>query len=91
MIEKINEAHARKITGMLLEIEDKEILRLIKNPDDLKKSVLRAVEILRVTHGTSSAPALTPTPAATPAVALTVDAPASAPTAAPAFAPVNSN
>lgn len=40
--------HASKITGMLLEMAQSELLRLIDSPEALKDKVAEALDVLRL-------------------------------------------
>jgi len=46
LIHKLQPQLAGKITGMLLEFEDEELLGLLKNPAKLKTRVNEAIEVL---------------------------------------------
>ncbi|KAL8172425.1 hypothetical protein V2J09_024229 [Rumex salicifolius] len=47
LVEKIERDNAAKVTGMLLEMDQPEVLRLIESPDALKKKVAEALDVLR--------------------------------------------
>lgn len=49
-----NRALATKITGMLLELDDSDVLALLDNPDALKDMVLEGEQVLRE-HAESTA------------------------------------
>ncbi|XP_051139579.1 polyadenylate-binding protein 5-like [Andrographis paniculata] len=48
LVERLKPNHARKVTGMLLEMDQTEVLHLIESPDALKKKVADAMEVLRL-------------------------------------------
>lgn len=48
MIERMHPTMAGKITGMLLEIENSELLHMIEDPESLKAKVEEAVAVLQV-------------------------------------------
>lgn len=47
LVERLEPSHAAKVTGMLLEMDQPEVLHLIESPDDLKSKVAEAMEVLR--------------------------------------------
>lgn len=47
LVEKIEHAGAAKVTGMLLEMDQPEVLHLIESPEALKTKVAEAVDVLR--------------------------------------------
>lgn len=47
LVERLEPGHAAKVTGMLLEMDQPEVLHLIESPDDLKSKVAEAMEVLR--------------------------------------------
>lgn len=47
LVEQIAPENARKITGMLLEMDQTEVLHLIEFPDSLKMKVDEALKVLR--------------------------------------------
>ncbi|ONK59382.1 uncharacterized protein A4U43_C08F5860 [Asparagus officinalis] len=53
LVERIEGEHAGKVTGMLLEMDQTEVLHLIESPEVLKKKVYEAMEVLR-SHSTGS-------------------------------------
>ena len=55
LVECLEPGHAAKVTGMLLEMDQPEVLHLIESPDDLKSKVAEAMEVL---HKASSEPEL---------------------------------
>lgn len=48
LVEHIEREHAGKVTGMLLEMDQTEVLHLIESPDALKKKVFEAMDVLRL-------------------------------------------
>ncbi|KAL3371400.1 hypothetical protein AABB24_008109 [Solanum stoloniferum] len=48
LVEHIERDHAGKVTGMLLEMDQTEVLHLIESPDALKEKVSEAMDVLRV-------------------------------------------
>ncbi|KAK9271471.1 hypothetical protein L1049_027062 [Liquidambar formosana] len=48
LVERIERDHAGKVTGMLLEMDQTEVLHLIESPDALKKKVSEALDVLRL-------------------------------------------
>ncbi|XP_077220325.1 poly(A)-binding protein 5 [Tasmannia lanceolata] len=51
LVERLEHDAAGKVTGMLLEMDQTEVLHLIESPDALKKKVAEAVEVLRQAQG----------------------------------------
>ena len=47
LVEHLELEHAAKVTGMLLEMDQTEVLHLIESPDALKDKVAEAMEVLR--------------------------------------------
>lgn len=47
LVERLEPGHAAKVTGMLLEMDQPEVLHLIESPDDMKNKVAEAMEVLR--------------------------------------------
>ncbi|KAG9153106.1 hypothetical protein Leryth_012370 [Lithospermum erythrorhizon] len=47
LVDHIEHEHAGKVTGMLLEMDQTEVLHLIESPDALKKKVAEAMDVLR--------------------------------------------
>ncbi|KAK4352480.1 hypothetical protein RND71_027998 [Anisodus tanguticus] len=54
LVERIERDHAGKVTGMLLEMDQTEVLHLIESPDALKKKVSDAMAVLRLAGPGSS-------------------------------------
>ena len=48
LVERLEHDHARKVTGMLLEMDQTEVLHLIESPDALKKKVSEAMDVLQL-------------------------------------------
>ncbi|KAH6800228.1 protein 5 [Perilla frutescens var. hirtella] len=48
LVERLERTHAGKVTGMLLEMDQTEVLHLIESPDALKKKVVEAMNVLRL-------------------------------------------
>ncbi|KMT19622.1 hypothetical protein BVRB_1g012370 [Beta vulgaris subsp. vulgaris] len=46
LVERLEHDNAGKVTGMLLEMDQTEVLHLIESPDALKKKVLEAMDVL---------------------------------------------
>ncbi|CAL5345380.1 unnamed protein product [Camellia sinensis] len=53
LVERVEPDHAGKVTGMLLEMDQTEVLHLIEAPDALKKKVSKDLDVL---HLASSGP-----------------------------------
>ncbi|XP_021836389.1 polyadenylate-binding protein 2 isoform X2 [Spinacia oleracea] len=49
LVERLEHDNAGKVTGMLLEMDQTEVLHLIESPDALKKKVLEAMDVLHST------------------------------------------
>lgn len=47
-MEGLEPENAGKITGMLLEMDQVDVLQLIESPDALKKKVVEAMDVLRL-------------------------------------------
>lgn len=47
LVEQLERDHAAKVTGMLLEMDQTEVLHLLESPDALKAKVAEALEVLR--------------------------------------------
>lgn len=47
LVERIEPEHTAKVTGMLLEMDQTEVLHLIESPDALKDKVAEAMDVLR--------------------------------------------
>ncbi|KAG8377304.1 hypothetical protein BUALT_Bualt08G0019300 [Buddleja alternifolia] len=48
LVERIERTHAAKVTGMLLEMDQTEVLHIIESPDALKKKIGEAMDVLRL-------------------------------------------
>lgn len=48
LVEQLERDHAGKVTGMLLEMDQTEVLHLIESPDALKKKVAEAMDVLNL-------------------------------------------
>ncbi|KAJ8561366.1 hypothetical protein K7X08_027556 [Anisodus acutangulus] len=47
LVDQLEHEHAAKVTGMLLEMDQTEVLHLLESPDALKAKVSEAMEVLR--------------------------------------------
>lgn len=47
LVEQLERDHAAKVTGMLLEMDQTEVLHLLESPEALKLKVAEAMEVLR--------------------------------------------
>lgn len=47
LVKRLEQEHAGKVTGMLLEMDQTEVLHLIESPDALKQKVAEAMDVLR--------------------------------------------
>lgn len=47
LVDQLEHEHAAKVTGMLLEMDQTEVLHLLESPDALKAKVAEAMEVLR--------------------------------------------
>lgn len=47
LVERIERENAGKVTGMLLEMDQTEVLHLIESPEALKNKVAEAMDVLR--------------------------------------------
>eukprot|EP00249_Psilotum_nudum_P023760 c28976_g2_i1 orf=372-2312(+) len=50
LVDHIEHDHAGKVTGMLLEMDQSEVLHLIESPEALKAKVAEAMEVLHMAH-----------------------------------------
>lgn len=57
LVDMLEHDHAGKVTGMLLEMDQTEVLHLIESPDALKAKVNEAMEVLRMASGPGGAAA----------------------------------
>ena len=53
LVDQLEHDHAGKVTGMLLEMDQPEVLHLIESPDALKAKVAEAMEVLRMAQGSA--------------------------------------
>ena len=56
LVDALEHDHAGKVTGMLLEMDQTEVLHLIESPEALKAKVAEAMEVLRMAQAVPSAP-----------------------------------
>ncbi|CAA2971328.1 polyadenylate-binding 2-like [Olea europaea subsp. europaea] len=54
-VDQLEHEHAAKVTGMLLEMDQTEVLHLLESPDALKAKVAEAMEVLRNVQSNSPA------------------------------------
>ncbi|XP_017697610.2 polyadenylate-binding protein 2-like [Phoenix dactylifera] len=54
LVECIERDQAGKVTGMLLEMDQNEVLHLIESPDALQEKVAEAMEVLQLAHAPGS-------------------------------------
>ncbi|PKA65835.1 Polyadenylate-binding protein 2 [Apostasia shenzhenica] len=57
LVEQQERDHAAKVTGMLLEMDQTEVLHLLESPDALKSKVAEAMEVLRTVTQQQQPPA----------------------------------
>ncbi|CAM0911425.1 unnamed protein product [Alopecurus aequalis] len=57
LVDQLEHDQAAKVTGMLLEMDQPEVLHLIESPDALKAKVAEAMEVLRSAQQQANAPA----------------------------------
>lgn len=57
LVDQLEHEHAAKVTGMLLEMDQTEVLHLLESPDALKSKVAEAMEVLRNNAQQTNAPA----------------------------------
>ncbi|GLJ18803.1 hypothetical protein SUGI_0335730 [Cryptomeria japonica] len=55
LVDQLEHDHAGKVTGMLLEMDQTEVLHLIESPDALKAKVQEAMDVLRLAQVTAVA------------------------------------
>lgn len=48
LVEQLEHVNAGKVTGMILEMDQTEVLHLIEAPDALKKKVAEAMDVLHL-------------------------------------------
>ncbi|MCO5554795.1 hypothetical protein L7F22_008330 [Adiantum nelumboides] len=51
LVDQLEHDHAGKVTGMLLEMDQPEVLHLIESPEALKAKVAEAMEVLQMAQG----------------------------------------
>eukprot|EP00897_Mesotaenium_endlicherianum_P009619 jgi/Mesen1/8686/ME000516S08007 len=56
LVDQLEHDHAGKVTGMLLEMDQTEVLHLIESPEALKSKVNEAMEVLRMASQAPPAP-----------------------------------
>lgn len=54
LVDQLEHEHAAKVTGMLLEMDQTEVLHLLESPDALKSKVSEAMDVLRNVQQSSS-------------------------------------
>lgn len=57
LVDQLEHEHAAKVTGMLLEMDQTEVLHLLESPDALKAKVAEAMEVLRNVQQQANSPA----------------------------------
>ncbi|KAL2498238.1 Polyadenylate-binding protein 2 [Abeliophyllum distichum] len=55
LVDQLEHEHAAKVTGMLLEMDQTEVLHLLESPDALKAKVAEAMDVLRNVQSNSPA------------------------------------
>lgn len=56
LVEQVEPENAAKVTGMLLEMDQPEVLHLLESPEALKAKVAEAIDVLRnVTQAANAA------------------------------------
>lgn len=56
LVDQLEHDYAGKVTGMLLEMDQTEVLHLIESPDALKSKVHEAMEVLRMAQAVPTVP-----------------------------------
>lgn len=56
LVDQLEHDYAGKVTGMLLEMDQTEVLHLIESPDALKAKVHEAMEVLRMAQAVPTVP-----------------------------------
>ncbi|XP_071742638.1 polyadenylate-binding protein 2-like [Rutidosis leptorrhynchoides] len=56
LVDQLEHEHAAKVTGMLLEMDQTEVLHLLESPDALKGKVAEAMEVLRNVQQANNSP-----------------------------------
>eukprot|EP00246_Nothoceros_aenigmaticus_P013694 TRINITY_DN482_c0_g2_i1.p1 TRINITY_DN482_c0_g2~~TRINITY_DN482_c0_g2_i1.p1 ORF type:complete len:133 (-),score=28.80 TRINITY_DN482_c0_g2_i1:480-857(-) len=54
LVDQLQHDHAGKVTGMILEMDQTEVLHLIESPEALKAKVAEAMEVLRMAKATQA-------------------------------------
>ncbi|GFP83481.1 polyadenylate-binding protein 8 [Phtheirospermum japonicum] len=57
LVDQLEHEHAAKVTGMLLEMDQTEVLHLLESPDALKSKVSEAMDVLRNVQQQANSPA----------------------------------
>ncbi|XP_019153341.1 PREDICTED: polyadenylate-binding protein 2-like [Ipomoea nil] len=57
LVDQLEHEHAAKVTGMLLEMDQTEVLHLLESPEALKSKVAEAMDVLRNVQQQASSPA----------------------------------
>ncbi|KAK6130831.1 hypothetical protein DH2020_035425 [Rehmannia glutinosa] len=57
LVDQLEHEHAAKVTGMLLEMDQTEVLHLLESPDALKAKVAEAMDVLRNVQQANNSPA----------------------------------
>ncbi|KAG5573470.1 hypothetical protein H5410_063236 [Solanum commersonii] len=57
LVDQLEHEHAAKVTGMLLEMDQTEVLHLLESPEALKAKVSEAMDVLRNVQQATSSPA----------------------------------
>ena len=55
LVDQLEHDHAGKVTGMLLEMDQTEVLHLIESPDALKAKIQEATDVLRLAQAANVA------------------------------------
>ncbi|XP_051150811.1 polyadenylate-binding protein 2-like [Andrographis paniculata] len=56
LVDQLEHEHAAKVTGMLLEMDQTEVLHLLESPDSLKAKVSEAMDVLRNVQAPNAPP-----------------------------------
>jgi polyadenylate-binding protein len=56
LVDQLEHDQAAKVTGMLLEMDQTEVLHLLESPDALKAKVAEAMEVLRSAQHNNQSP-----------------------------------
>ncbi|KAK6130830.1 hypothetical protein DH2020_035428 [Rehmannia glutinosa] len=56
LVDQLEHEHAAKVTGMLLEMDQTEVLHLLESPDALKAKVAEAMDVLRNVQQANNSP-----------------------------------